>query len=99
MLHGLAHSASAESRRPGDPAATTGSRQIQERTLRRRTTLLFCVVLAAVATLVLALVARRGALWAVHLAVDALLAAYVGVLVRLRNAAAQEEMARHGLRG
>jgi hypothetical protein len=67
--------------------------------LRRRRVLLGWLVGAAVASLVLALFARRPQVWTVQVAADALLACYLGVLIHLRNAAAGHEMARHGLRG
>jgi hypothetical protein len=50
------------------------------------------------ASLALALVARRAPLWALQATADALLVGYLGVLIRLRNAAAEQDMARHWLR-
>ncbi len=67
--------------------------------LHRRRLLLAWLVVAAVASLVVALVIRRPQTWTVQVAADALLVSYLGVLIHLRNAAAGHEMARHGLRG
>lgn len=67
-------------------------------TMHHRRVLLAWLVVAAVASLVLAVVARRPQVWTVQVAADTLLAGYLGLLIHWRNAAAGNEMARHGLR-
>ncbi len=67
--------------------------------LHRRRVLLAWLLAAAIATLVLAVVARRPHVWTLQVGADVLLAGYLGLLIHLRNAAAGHEMARHGLRG
>lgn len=78
--------------------STNGGFGVQ-RTLHRRRLLLLWLVVAAIASLTLAVVTRRGPFWAVQVAADVLLASYLGLLIHMRNAAAEQEMARHGLRG
>ncbi len=69
-----------------------------ERTLHRRRLLLLWLVIAATASLTLALVTGRPPFWAAQVTADVLLAGYLGALIHARNAAAEQEMARHGLR-
>lgn len=73
------------------------SSTVIQRTLRRRRVLLVWLLAAATASLALAIVARRAPLWGVQVTADALLVGYLGVLLRLRNVAAEQEMASHGL--
>jgi hypothetical protein len=61
------------------------------RAARRRRDV-FVFLLAAVAISFLAAVFRGGILWAVQVVVDAALAAYVYLLVQMRNAAAQRRL-------
>ncbi len=68
-----------------------------QRTLHRRRVLLAALLVAAVVSLVLALVTRQGAGWVVHALADGVLLTYVAVLIRFRNAAAENEMARREL--
>ena len=61
------------------------------RTLRRRRDVLFALLAGMGATFLLA-VLGLGALWALHLLLDAAFAGYVVLLVRMRNAAAERDM-------
>ncbi|MDP8938241.1 MAG: hypothetical protein M3O23_11035, partial [Actinomycetota bacterium] len=64
----------------------------RSRTLRRRRDVLTALVVAAVATLVLGALPFLRMLWTAHLVFDVLLVAYVAMLIRQRNAAAEREM-------
>lgn len=67
-------------------------RAARSRTLRRRRDVLTALVVAAVATLVLGALPFLRMLWAANLVFDVLLVAYVAMLIRHRNAAAEREM-------
>ena len=71
--------------RVGAPAA-------RSRTLRRRRDVFTALLGAAAVSLVLGLVPAFRVLLLVHLAVDALLVAYVALLIRQRSLAAEREM-------
>lgn len=64
----------------------------RSRTLRRRRDVLTALVVAAVATLVLGALPFLRMLWTANLVFDVLLVAYVAMLIRQRNAAAEREM-------
>jgi len=64
----------------------------RSRTLRRRRDVFTALVGAAAVTLLLGLVPGLRVLLLVHLVVDALLAAYVALLIRQRGLAAEREM-------
>jgi len=64
----------------------------RSRTLRRRRDVLLALVVAAGVTLVLGAVPFLRMLWTAHLVFDVLLVAYVALLIRHRNAAAEREM-------
>ena len=80
------------------PPAWAGSRAVSAsamasaRTRRRRRDILAALVIAATATLVLGAVPFLRMLWAAHLVFDVLLVAYVALLIRQRNVAAEREM-------
>lgn len=65
---------------------------VRSRTLRRRRDILAALVVAAGSTLVLGAVPVLRMLWTAHLVFDVLLVAYVALLIRQRNAAAEREM-------
>jgi hypothetical protein len=69
-----------------------GATPARSRTLRRRRDILTALVVAAAATLVLGALPFLRMLWAAHLAFDVLLIAYVALLIRQRNVAAEREM-------
>ncbi len=62
------------------------------RTLRRRRDVLLALLAAMGLTFVLALVPGFGMLWGAHLVLDVAFLGYVGLLVRMRNLAAEREM-------
>lgn len=64
----------------------------RSRTLRRRRDVLTALIVAAVATLVLGALPMLRVLWSAHVVFDVLLVAYVAMLIRQRNAAAEREM-------
>lgn len=64
----------------------------RRQSVKRRRDVLFVLVLAVAATLVMAVATRSHALIALQLAADALLGLYVALLVRLRNRAAEREL-------
>lgn len=63
----------------------------RRQTLKRRRDILFVLVVALVATLVMAIATRSRALVLLQVVVDLALACYIGLLVRLRNLAAERE--------
>ena len=71
---------------------STASISARSRTLRRRRDVLAALVVAAVSTLALGALPPLRMFWTAHLVFDVLLVAYVTVLVRQRNAAAEREM-------
>jgi hypothetical protein len=62
------------------------------RTLKRRRDVLFGLLGAMGGTLVLGLIPSMRVLWGLHVVLDLLFAGYVALLVRMRNAAAEQEM-------
>lgn len=62
------------------------------RTLRRRRDVLLALIAAMGLTFVLAFVPGFGMLWGAHFALDLAFLGYVGLLVRMRNLAAEREM-------
>ena len=59
---------------------------------RRRRDVMFALLMAVGTTFVLAMVVSTTAMWVLHVVVDGLLVAYVALLVRMRNLAAEREM-------
>lgn len=78
--------------RPRVTAPPVVSNATRRRTLKRRRDVLTGLVAAAVVTLVLGAIPALRAMWVLHLLVDTALAAYVVLLVRLRNITAEKEM-------
>ena len=62
------------------------------RTVRRRRDVLFALLMGMGTTFVMAMVLSGPALWALHLLIDGLFVGYLGLLVRMRNLAAEREM-------
>lgn len=62
------------------------------RTLRRRRDVLFALMAGMGLTFLLALLPGFGMLWGAHLLIDAAFVAYIAMLVRMRNVAAEREM-------
>ena len=67
--------------------------------LQRRRRVLAALVIAVIATFLLALVASRPGLWRVQVIADVALVVYIAFLIHLRNAAAGTEMAHQTLSG
>lgn len=67
------------------------ARSVSSRTLRRRRDVFVALLAAAALSLALGVLVMR-AMLAVHIAVDVLLGAYVALLIRQRNLAAEREM-------
>ena len=86
----------AQTRLPGAPARP-GPSASRARTLQRRRAVLTALVVAAVGTLVLGALPFLRFLWGMHLIVDVLLAAYVGLLIHQRNLAAERDINVHFL--
>ena len=70
-----------------------------QRSLQRRRQALAVLMIAAVVTLLLAVVASRPGLWGIHLVADVALIGYVALLIHVRNAAAGVEMTHEALGG
>jgi hypothetical protein len=72
----------------------TQSRQdaARRRTVKRRRDVFYALVASMAGTLVLGMVPGLRVLLGLHLVLDALFLAYVGLLVRMRNQAAEREM-------
>lgn len=70
------------------PSVSSG----RARTLRRRRDVLTALIVAAGTTLVLGALPFLRMLWTAHLLFDLLLVAYVALLIRQRNVAAEREM-------
>jgi hypothetical protein len=64
----------------------------RRRTVKRRRDVFYALVSSMAGTLVLGLVPGMRVLWGLHLVLDALFIAYVLVLVRMRNMAAERDM-------
>jgi hypothetical protein len=73
------------------PSRSRSARSVSTRTLRRRRDVFVALLAAAALSLLLGVLVMR-AMLAVHIAVDVLLGAYVGLLIRQRNLAAEREM-------
>ena len=54
--------------------------------------MLFALLMGMGTTFVMAMVLSGPALWALHLLIDGLFVGYLGLLVRMRNLAAEREM-------
>ncbi|MCA1682759.1 MAG: hypothetical protein LC685_01980 [Actinobacteria bacterium] len=79
--------------RPGPRAlAAVGLPSARNRTLRRRRDVFIALLGTAAVTLVLGLLPPLHVLLFAHLAVDALLVAYVALLIRQRTVAAEQDM-------
>ena len=63
-----------------------------QRSLRRRRRTLAALLVTAMVALVAAVVASNAVFWAVHVVAVVAMVAYVGVLLHVRNASADEEM-------
>jgi hypothetical protein len=63
-----------------------------KRSVKRRRDIFVGLLVAMVGSLVLGFLPPLRALWALHVVIDVLFAAYVGLLVYLRNLAAEREM-------
>ncbi len=68
-----------------------------QRSLQRRRRVLAALVVTVLAAFLVAVVASEAMFWAVHLIADAVLITYLGVLIHLRNTAADDEMTRRAL--
>lgn len=73
------------------PRATAGLAR-SRRAVKRRRDIFVGLLVAMAGSLVLGFLPQLRALWAVHVVVDLLFAAYVALLVHLRNLAAEREM-------
>jgi hypothetical protein len=72
--------------------ATPGGLARSRRAVKRRRDIFVGLLVAMAGSLVLGFLPQLRALWAVHVALDVVFAAYVGLLVYLRNLAAEREM-------
>ena len=77
---------------PWTGARSTATGLTRSRTLRRRRDVLAALAVAAVSTLVLGALPPLRMFWTAHLVFDVLLVAYVALLIRQRNVAAEREM-------
>jgi hypothetical protein len=79
---------------PFVPGPHTQSRQdaARRRTVKRRRDVFYALVTSMAGTLVLGMVPGLRVLLGLHLVLDALFVAYVALLVRMRNQAAEREM-------
>ena len=79
---------------PFVPGPHTQSRQdaARRRTVKRRRDVFYALVTSMAGTLVLGMVPGFRVLLGLHLVLDALFVAYVALLVRMRNQAAEREM-------
>jgi hypothetical protein len=79
---------------PFVPGPHTQSRQdaARRRTVKRRRDVFYALVSSMAGTLVLGMVPGMRVMWGLHLVLDALFVAYVALLVRMRNLAAEREM-------
>lgn len=73
-------------------AATPNGLARSRRAVKRRRDIFVGLLVAMAGSLVLGFLPQLRALWAVHVALDVVFAAYVGLLVYLRNLAAEREM-------
>ncbi|HSH61756.1 MAG TPA: hypothetical protein VK988_19345 [Acidimicrobiales bacterium] len=72
------------------PPASAAARRA--RTIRRRRDVMFTLLMGVGTTFVLAMVVSSTPLWMLHFVMDALFLAFVAMLVRVRNIAAEKEM-------
>lgn len=73
--------------------AVVGARRLsRQRTIRRRRDIMLGLLVAMGGSLVLGLLPPLRVLWVVHAVLDVLFVAYVGMLVYLRNLAAERDM-------
>jgi hypothetical protein len=79
---------------PFVPAPRTQSRHdaVRRRTVKRRRDVFYALVASMGGTLVLGLMPGLRVMLGLHVILDALFVAYVALLVRMRNAAAEREM-------
>ena len=70
------------------PVVTARRRHVQ----KRRRDIFFALVAAAVGSLLLAMIPGLSIMWSVQVVFDVVLVAYVALLVRLRNLAAEREL-------
>lgn len=95
-----AHSLRAGARRPapvlagpvGRPVARPVGMTARQRTIQRRRTVFLTLGSACLGSLLLGLLPPLGVLLKVHVLLDLLFVAYVALLVRMRNLAAEREM-------
>ena len=73
-------------------AVPSGTELRRRQTLKRRRDVLFLLAVAVVATLVMAVATKSHSLMLLQVLADAAMAAYVALLVRLRNLAAEREV-------
>jgi hypothetical protein len=77
---------------PGVPFAASPAALRRRQTQKRRRDVLFALLAGMGGSLVLGLIPGLGMMLYVHVLLDVLFAAYVGLLVRMRNVAAEREM-------
>jgi hypothetical protein len=77
---------------PSSPSSSARGLSTSRQSIKRRRDVLAGLLVAMVGSLVLGFLPPLRALWAVHVVVDVLFAAYVGLLLYLRNLAAEREM-------
>ncbi len=78
--------------RPGGPSPSRQRTARNRQSIKRRRDVLMGLIVAMVGSLVLGFLPPLRALWAVHVVVDVLFAAYVTLLVYLRNLAAERDV-------
>lgn len=78
--------------RRGPAPRTTAGLARSRRAVKRRRDIFVGLLVAMAGSLVLGFLPQLRALWAVHVVLDLLFAAYVALLVYLRNLAAEREM-------
>ena len=76
----------------GAAARTVHRPSVRPSTLKRRRDVFLALLVTMAATLLLGFIPVLRMMWVAHLVVDVLFAAYVAMLVRLRNLAAEREM-------
>lgn len=73
-------------------AAMSPEKARRARTLKRRRDVFYALLAAMAGSLVLGMLPGLRVLWGLHLLLDVLFAGYVGMLVHMRNQAAEREM-------
>lgn len=74
------------------PMAANSAALRRRQTQKRRRDVFFALIAGAVGSALLALIPGLGVMWAAQVVFDVLLVSYCGVLVRMRNAAAEREL-------